>query len=49
VRQGYFNILAAEKAWSAAQAVKQFEAQLEVSRAYFDVGIVAKNDVLQRR
>jgi len=48
VRQGYFNILAAEKALEvAAQAVKQFEAQLEVSRAYFDVGIVAKNDVLQ--
>jgi len=48
VRQGYFNILAAEKALEvAAQSVKQFEAQLDVSRAYFDVGIVAKNDVLQ--
>jgi outer membrane protein len=48
VRQGYFNILAAEKALEvAAQAVKQFEAQLGVSTAYFDVGIVAKNDVLQ--
>ena len=48
VRQGYFNILAAQKALEvAAQAVKQFEAQLEVSKAYFDVGLVAKNDVLQ--
>ena len=48
VRQGYFNILAAEKALEVAvQAVKQFEAQLDVSKAYFDVGIVAKNDVLQ--
>ena len=48
VRQGYFNILAAQKVLEvAAQAVKQFEAQLDVSRAFFDVGIVAKNDVLQ--
>ena len=31
----------------AEQTVKQFEAQLEVSKAFFDVGIVAKNDVLQ--
>ncbi|OGP60971.1 MAG: hypothetical protein A2162_07100 [Deltaproteobacteria bacterium RBG_13_52_11b] len=48
VRQGYFNILAAQKVLEVAvQAVKQFEAQLEVARAFFDVGIVAKNDVLQ--
>jgi outer membrane protein len=48
VRQGYFNILAAQKVLEVAvQAVKQFEAQLDVARAFFDVGIVAKNDVLQ--
>lgn len=48
VREGYFNILRAEKFLSVAQqAVKQFEAQLEVTKAFFEVGIVAKNDVLQ--
>ena len=31
----------------AEQTVKQFEAQLEVAKAFFEVGIVAKNDVLQ--
>jgi outer membrane protein len=47
-RTGYFNILRAEKFLDVAkQAVKQFEAQLEVAKAFFDVGIVAKNDVLQ--
>jgi outer membrane protein len=48
VRVGYFNILRAEKFLDVAQqAVKQFEAQLEVTRAFFDVGIVPKNDLLQ--
>jgi outer membrane protein len=48
VRENYFNILTAEKAVGVAQqTVKQFEAQLEVSKAFFEVGIVAKNDVLQ--
>jgi outer membrane protein len=47
VRVGYFNILRAEKFLNVAQQqVKQFEAQLEVSKAFFDVGIVPKNDVL---
>ena len=47
-REGYFTILRAEKFVDVGrQAVKQFEAQLEVSKAFFDVGIVAKNDVLQ--
>jgi outer membrane protein TolC len=47
-REGYFTILRSEKFLDVArQAVKQFEAQLEVSKAFFDVGIVAKNDVLQ--
>ena len=48
VRVGYFNILKAGKFLSVAQQqVKQFEAQLEVAKAFFEVGIVAKNDVLQ--
>jgi outer membrane protein len=48
VREGYFNILTAEKFLSVAQqAVKQFEAQLEVTKAFFEVGIVPKNDLLQ--
>jgi len=48
VREGYFNILRAEKFFDVAkQAVKQFEAQLEVSKAFFEVGIIPKNDLLQ--
>ncbi len=48
VRVGYFIILRAEKFLAVAeQQVKQFEAQLEVTKAFFDVGIVPKNDVLQ--
>jgi outer membrane protein TolC len=48
VRVGYFIILRAEKFLDVAQQqVKQFEAQLEVTKAFFDVGIIAKNDVLQ--
>lgn len=48
VRAGYFIILRAEKFLAVAeQQVKQFEAQLEVTKAFFDVGIVPKNDVLQ--
>lgn len=47
-RVNYFNILTAERAIEVArQAVKQFESQLEVSKAFFEVGLVAKNDVLQ--
>jgi outer membrane protein len=48
VREGYFNVLRAEKFLIVAQQqVKQFEAQLEVTKAFFEVGIVPKNDVLQ--
>ncbi len=48
VRTGYFNILRAEKFLNVAQQqVKQFEAQLQVTQAFFDVGVVPKNDVLQ--
>jgi outer membrane protein len=47
VRVGYFIILRAEKFLAVAQQqVKQFEAQSEVTKAFFEVGIVAKNDVL---
>jgi outer membrane protein len=48
VREGYFNILRADKFVDVGkQAVKQFEAQLEVSKAFFEVGIIPKNDLLQ--
>jgi outer membrane protein len=48
VRAGYFNILRAKKFLAVAeQQVRQFEAQREVTRAFFEVGIVPKNDVLQ--
>lgn len=48
VREGYFNILKAEKFVEVAKhAVKQFEAQLEVAKAFFDVGLIPKNDLLQ--
>jgi outer membrane protein len=47
VRVEYFSILRAEKFLTVAeQQVKQFEAQLEVTKAFFDVGIQPKNDVL---
>jgi outer membrane protein len=47
-RTGYFNILRTEKLLIVAeQQVKQFEAQLSVTNAFFEVGIVPKNDVLQ--
>jgi outer membrane protein len=48
VREEYYNILRAEKFLDVAkQAVKNFEAQLEVSKAFFDVGLIPKNDLLQ--
>jgi len=48
VRQEYFTILRAEKFVDVAkQAVKQFEGQLEISRAYYEVGLIPKADVLQ--
>ena len=48
VRVGYLIILRAEKFLIVAQQqVKQFAAQLEVTKAFFEVGIVPKNDVLQ--
>ncbi|MEW6375874.1 MAG: TolC family protein [Thermodesulfobacteriota bacterium] len=48
VREGYFNILNAQKIRNVAeQTVKQLEAHLEVAKAFFEVGIIPKNDVLQ--
>jgi outer membrane protein len=48
VKATYFNILKAEKIRQVAlQAVEQLEAGVEVSQAYYDVGIIPKNDLLQ--
>lgn len=48
VREGYYNILRAEKFQDVGeQAVKNFEAQLEVTKAFFEVGLIPKNDLLQ--
>ncbi len=48
VREAYFNILRAEKFVDVAiQAVKQFAGQLQISEAYFEVGLIPKADVLQ--
>jgi len=48
VKVGYFTILRAEKYLNVAeQQVKQFEAQLEVTKAFFDAEKVSMNDVLQ--
>jgi outer membrane protein len=47
-RLGFILVLRAQKVLEVAQQqVKQFESQLGVSNAFFEVGIVAKNDVLQ--
>jgi outer membrane protein len=48
VKAAYFGILKAEKLETVArQAVEQLEAQLRVSQAFYDEGIIAKNDLLQ--
>ena len=48
VKEAYFTILKAEKIRQVAvQAVQQLESQLKVSRAFYDVGIIPKNDLLQ--
>ena len=48
VKQAYFNILRTDKFLDVAkQAVKQFEGQLQISQANFEVGLIAKVDVLQ--
>ncbi len=48
VKAAYFGILKAEKlAKVAEQSVELLEAQLKVSQAFYDEGIIAKNDLLQ--
>lgn len=48
VKGAYFGILKAEKLENVAkQAVEQLKANLEVSQAFYDEGIIAKNDLLQ--
>jgi outer membrane protein len=48
VKEAYFGILKAKKlAKVARQTVELFEAQLRVSQAFYDEGIIAKNDLLQ--
>jgi outer membrane protein len=48
VKEAYFGILKAQKLETVAkQAVEQLEAQLKVSQAFYDEGIIAKNDLLQ--
>jgi outer membrane protein TolC len=48
VKKAYFGILKTEKLRTVAeQSVEQLKAQLEVSKAFFEEGIIAKNDLLQ--
>ncbi len=48
VKQAYFGILKAEKLEKVAvQAVEQLEAHLRVAQAFYDEGIIAKNELLQ--
>lgn len=50
VKATYFNILKAEKIREVGlRAVEQLEAAVEVSKAYYDVGIIPKNDLLQTK
>jgi outer membrane protein len=48
VKGAYFGILKAEKLEKVAvQAVEQLEAHLRVAKAFYDEGIIAKNELLQ--
>ncbi len=48
VKDAYFGILKAEKLETVAkQAVEQLEAHLEVAQAFYEEGIIAKNELLQ--
>jgi outer membrane protein TolC len=48
VSEAYFGILKAEKLEKVAmQAVEQLSANLRVSQAFYEEGIIAKNDLLQ--
>jgi len=48
VKEAYFGILKAEKLEKVAeQAVEQLEAHIKVAQAFYDEGIIAKNELLQ--
>ncbi len=48
VKEAYFTILKAEKIRQVAvRSVAQLEAGVKVSKAFYDVGIIPKNDLLQ--
>ncbi len=48
VKEAYFGILKARKLEQVAvQAVEQLEAHLRVAQAFYDEGIIAKNELLQ--
>jgi len=48
VKVSYYAVLTAEKGVEVAeQTVAQLESNLEVAQAFFDVGMTAKNDLLQ--
>jgi len=48
VKEGYFTILKDEKIRQVAlRSVEQLEAGVKFSRAFYDVGIIPKNDLLQ--
>ncbi len=48
VKEAYFNILKAEKIRQVAlRSVEQLEAGVKVGKAFYDVGIIPKNDLLQ--
>ena len=48
VKEAYFNILKADKIREVAlRSVEQLEAGVKVSKAFYDVGIIPKNSLLQ--
>jgi outer membrane protein len=48
VKEAYYGVLTAEKGVEVAeQTVEQLESNLEMAKAFFDVGMTAKNDLLQ--
>ena len=48
VKQAYFNaLLALKRTLVADQAIKQLEAQVDVAKNFYEVGMSSKNDLLQ--
>jgi outer membrane protein len=48
VKEAYYGVLTAEKGVEVAeQTVEQLESNLKMAQAFFDVGMTAKNDLLQ--